>query len=138
LLVDAVTLLAFLAIPIAEEIRRRRFLAWACSVCLVWGLMVQGLGALAYDVTGWNDRAFAEVQVPGSEPLLFTDAGEARLEAWARHGSIREVRVDVNSRRGQRRLWSIRDNQIFYYLTNFAPARAVKRLTIEEFVRVSG
>jgi hypothetical protein len=36
LLVDGVTLLAFLAIPVAEEIRRRRPLAVAFGVCFTW------------------------------------------------------------------------------------------------------
>jgi hypothetical protein len=138
LLVDAVTLLAFLAIPVAETIRRRRALFLTCAACLLWGFVVQVAGAFAYDVVSWNDRAFTEVKVPGAEPLLFTDVEAARREAWARGGSIGEARVDVNSRRGRPRLWSLRDNQILFYLGHFLEARATKQIAIDQFLRERG
>jgi len=139
LFTDTVTLLAFLAIPIAESVRRRRALAAAFSLCLAWSVVVQGLGAFAYDVVGWNNRELFAVRVPGHEyPLLFTDANEARREAWARGGSIDRHKVDVNSRAGHTRLWSLRDSQILYYFEHFSEARRFKRVAVEQFLTDNG
>jgi hypothetical protein len=139
LLADAVTLLAFLAIPVAEEIRNRRALAVTFGVCLTWSVAVQVVGAFAYDVVGWNNRALFVVKLPGNEqPLLFSEAEEARREAWARGGSIEEQEINVNLWRGQSRLWSIRDSQILYYLEHFFEARRLKRIAVEEFLRDRG
>jgi hypothetical protein len=139
LLADAATLFAFLAIPVAEEIRNRRALAAAFGVCLAWAVTVQVVGAFAYDVVSWNERAFLAVKVPGSEaPLLFSDPDEARREAWARGGSIEEQTIDVNLGRGQRRLWSVGDSQILYYFEHFFEARTLKRIAIRDFVRERG
>ena len=139
LLADAVTLLAFLAIPVAEEIRQRRVLAVTFGVCLAWATAVEVVGAFAYDVTGWNDRALFAVKRPGDQrPLLFSDPEEARREAWARGGSLEEQSIDVNSRQGHFRLWSIRDSPILYYFEHFFEARKVKRIGIQGFLRERG
>ena len=139
LLADAVTLLAFLAIPVAEEIRNRRALAATFGVCLAWAVAVQGVGAFAYDVVGWNDRTLFAVKLPGEESLrLFTDPDQARRETWAKGGTIEERRIDVNSWQGRPRLWSIRDSQILYYLEHFFEARKLKRISIQEFLRDRG
>jgi hypothetical protein len=79
-----------------------------------------------------------EVKVQGGEPLLFTDAGEASREAWARHGSTAKIRVSVDSGRGRQRLWSIRDSQILYYVEHFAEARTLKQAAIALFLRDEG
>ena len=139
LLTDAVTLMAFLAIPIVEQIRRRRALAATFCLLFVWAVGVQVVGAFAYDVTSWNSRQLLAVRVPGEEkPRLFSDPGEARREAWARGGSVDEIRVDVNRSQGHFRLWSIRDSQILYYLEHFFEARATKQTAIETFLRDRG
>jgi hypothetical protein len=135
LLTDAVTLLAFVAIPIAEEIRQRRVLAVAFAVCLSWSVAVQVIGAFAYDVTGWNARALFAVVVPGKErPLLFSDPAEARREAWATGGSIQTGNFSVDSYEANHRLWNIRDSQILYYFEHFWEARKLKRAAAEAFL----
>jgi hypothetical protein len=139
LLADAGTLLAFLAIPVAEEIRRSRTRAAAFGVCLAWSVAVQVVGAFAYDVTGWNERVLFVVTQPGKErPILFTTAEEARREVWAHGGSMEERKVNVDTREGQPRVWSIRDNQILYYVEHFLQARRLKQVAIEKFLKDSG
>jgi hypothetical protein len=139
LLVDVVTLLTFLAIPVAEEVRRRRALAVAFGVCLTWAVAVQFVGAFAYDVVGWNDRPFFVVKRAGEgKPLFFTDPDEARREAWARGGSVEQQKIDVTSGQGESRLWSIRDSQILYYVEHFFEARKLKQIAIQEFLRDRG
>jgi hypothetical protein len=139
LLTDAVTLMAFLAIPVAEAIRRRRVLAALLCLGLAWSVGVQVVGAFAYDVTGWNNRELVAVKVPGEEkPRLYRDAREAGREARSRGGSVEEIRADVNRSQGNFRLWSIRDSQILYYLEHFFAARQLKRAAMEAFLRERG
>lgn len=139
LLTDTVTLLAFLAIPIAEEIGQRRILATAFAVCLTWSVAVQVVGAFAYDVAGWNYRTLAVVTLPGDEkPRFFTDLAEAQREAQAHGGSIKERAINVDQKEGQARLWSIRDSEILYYIEHFFEARARKQLTIKDFLDREG
>jgi len=139
LLADAVTLMAFLAIPIAEELRRRRAMAATFCLCLVWSVGVQVVGAFAYDVTSWNNRQLLAVRVPGEEkPRLLSDPDQARREAWSRGGSVEEIQADVNRAQGRFRLWSIRDNQILYYLEHFFESREIKRGSMELFLRDRG
>jgi hypothetical protein len=139
LLTDAVTLLAFLAIPVAEEIRQSRTLVVVFGVCLAWAVAVQAVGAFAYDVVGWNNRTLFAVNLPGrAMPLLFTDPNEAQREARAHGGSIKERAINVDFGEGRSRLWSIRDSQILYYFEHFLEARARKRLGSENFLRRQG
>lgn len=138
LLVDSVTLLAFLAIPVAELIRERRRLLVGFAVVWVWGFAVQVVGAFAYDVVGWNDRKMFQVDVEGRPPEWYTDQAEARRQAWKGRGTVTEVSGDVNSAKGKRRLWQVGDSQIFYYLGHFSEARALKQVTIDEFLRDRG
>lgn len=139
LLSDAVVLLAFLAIPVAEQIRDRVGLKVAFMACLAWSVSVQFTGAFAYDVLGWNQRRFFAVQAANDPTaVLFTDRKEAQMEGWARGAPVEERTTDVNTREGHARLWSLWDNQIFYYFIHFSDARALKRLAIEQFLRNNG
>jgi hypothetical protein len=139
LLTDNVTLLAFLAIPVADEIRQRRILATAFGVCLAWSVAVQAVGAFAYDVAGWNNRTLSVVTLPGKEePRFYIDRTEAQREAQAHGGSIKERAINVDQKEGRARLWSIRDSEILYYIEHFFKARARKQLTIKNFLDGQG
>ena len=69
---------------------------------------------------------------------MFTTAEEARREVWAHGGSMEERKVNVDTREGQPRVWSIRDNQILYYVEHFLQARRLKQVAIEKFLKDSG
>jgi hypothetical protein len=138
LLADAGMLLAFLAIPVAEEIRKSRARAAAFGVCLAWSVAVQVVGAFAYDVVGWNERVLFVVTQPGKQrPILFTDVEGARREIWAHGGAIEQRKVNVDSAERQARLRSIRDSQLLYYVEHFLEARRLKRIAIEKFLKDS-
>ncbi len=139
LLVDGVTLLAFLAIPVAEEIRRRRALAVAFAVCFTWAVAVQFVGAFAYDVVGWNDRSFFRGQASGRGEATFLHRprrGPARGLGAGRLS--RAAEIDVTSELGESRLWSLRDSQILYYVEHFSAARRLKQIAIQQFLRDRG
>jgi hypothetical protein len=139
LLTDVVTLMAFLAIPVVEEIRHRRVLAATFCLFFAWGVAVQVAGAFAYDVVGWNNRSLVVVKVPGQEkPKRFIDAGEALREARSQGGSVEEMKADINRSEFHSRLWSIRDSQILYYFEHFFESREIKRTAIEQFLREHG
>jgi hypothetical protein len=69
---------------------------------------------------------------------LFTTAEEARREVWAHGGSMEEGKVNVDKQEGLIRLWSIRDNQILYYVEHFLQARRLKQIAIQKFLKDSG
>lgn len=120
LVVDTAVLLAFLAIPVAEKIRERRSLTLLVGVLLAWSVGVQALGALTYDVAGWNGRegyALAQSKDGPRQPY-FTTAQKADDYCRTRGCSYGPVVMNVDSSRFNDRLWSIRDSQILYYLQN--------------------
>ena len=139
LLVDAVTLLAFLAIPVAERIRERRVLHLAFVGLFLWSAGVQALGAYAYDVTGWNGRYVYDVVLPGTNnKATYDDSAQAQRRAGEQGGRVeaRALNVDVPAYRY--RLWSVGDNPILYYLLNFSEARKRRHLTVEKFLGAEG
>lgn len=139
LLSDVLVLLAFLAIPVAEEIRSRRGLSLIFGACLAWSVSVQFVGAFAYDVVSWNVRRVFAVKTSDARLVrLFVDRSEAEQAAWALRGSVEERTSDVDTLQGHSRLWSIRDSQILYYVTHFSESREFKKLAIEQFLRSKG
>jgi hypothetical protein len=135
LLIDSVTLLAFVAIPIAEPIRQRRPLTLGFAVCALWSVLVQAVGAFAYDVVSWNNRKMFVVKI-GAEEKLFLDHDEAQREVWARGGKLQIREVDVNAR--SERVWSLRDSEILYYLGNFSESRKLRQLAVKQFLHDKG
>lgn len=139
LLVDAVVLLSFLAIPVIESIRRRRALSWLFVACLTWSVLVQAVGAFAYDVAGWNGRMLASVRVPGKDvPMLFLDRAEANRRAAELGTTVEMVSASIDNGRFRARLWTVRDSPIVYYVENFWPARRMKKFLQRAFLRDQG
>lgn len=101
-IVDSTPLLALLCLPIIGRLVERRTWGVAFALALAWSVLVQALGAFAYSPWGWNARII--------------DA----------HGNT----ADVDNPAYRHRLWSFRDWQIGYVLTNFAHARAERDLPV--------
>jgi hypothetical protein len=138
LLSEEVTLLAFLAIPVVEQIRRHRILLVGFALAAAWSVAVQFVGAFAYDVVGWNNRPVFAVRIPGrSEPLLIPDANQARNEADRYGGSMTPIEGNVDLK-GHARVWSVTDNQIIYYIEHFGAARQTKQTAIARFLQQNG
>lgn len=136
LLIDSVTMLAFVAIPVAERIRRQRWLRITCAAGALWSVLVQAVGAFAYDVVGWNNRKVYVVKV-GSESKVFIDHDDAQRELWARGGKVEIHEADINGRYNYR-LWSVRDSEILYYLTHFSESRRQRQLAVKQFLHDKG
>lgn len=138
LMVDAVPLLALCSVPAVALIRQQSQLLALFSVMLAWSIGVQVLGAYAYDVIGWNAREVYAVQASGQPPRVFFDAARAKQVAQQLQAPVKTVRMDVDLRPNRRRLWSVGDSQLVYYLTHFAESRRTKQkltaLWLEKYV----
>lgn len=136
LLVDTLPLLAICSVAIADRVCCRRSLHVLLAVALLWSVGVQFLGAYAYDITGWNNRKAYAVGVPGEKhSRLFYDAQTAKQQAAAHHAQVQPVYLNIDLKPYHRRLWSIRDSQLVYYLTHFAESRQNKKRMIEDFLK---
>lgn len=130
LIVDITLLLALFVAPVLDTVFRRRWILAISVVLIAWSVGVQVLGAFAYNLRDWNARvAGYAVQVPGtSDPEIVADLDIAdRLIEKSGGRVVGVVRLDVNSPEHRHRLWSWRDQQIGYYLRNFAESRRAKR-----------
>ena len=128
-IVDTTVLLSMLLIPAVQWIRASRARRVGFAVLATWSIAVQAVGAFAYDIYGWNARLDGyELRVPGQpDPIVVRDAGEVRRLVATRGARVRrEVRLDVDKRQYRSRLWSLRDNQIAYYLSHLAASRRAK------------
>jgi GT2 family glycosyltransferase len=140
LVVDAATLLAFLAIPVAEKIRARRGLVVLVSLLALWSVGVQGLGALVYDVTGWNNRqGYVTYGAQGKATGDHFPTSEQAAEFCRTRGcSYGAAHMNVDNGRFNDRLWSIGDSQILYYLQNLKRSRQSRTAMMFQFLRVDG
>lgn len=137
-IVDTMPIFALLLIPAADAIFRRKWLAALAGTMLVWAILVQVLGAFAYNLQGWNAKFIvAYMQFPGqAQPVAVNDV--LRAETLRQSGQARLIGqrwLDIDLRENRHRLWSVTDCQIGYYLGNFRTARRLKQLKIEEWVK---
>lgn len=140
LVVDTAVLLAFLAIPVVEQLRRRRILGVVVAVLLLWSVGVQALGAYVYDVGGWNNRdGFIPRYTDNRrDPALFTDHATAMRYCQPRGCGVVPVRMNVDHPQYNRRLWSLRDNPILFYLQNLDKARRQRAAAWRSFIARDG
>lgn len=128
-IVDTVPMLVLGLIPQAEPLRRSRIWKSTFAILLVWSMMVQFLGAFAYDFRGWNGRTqYVATRADGCQMRTFDDQVVA---AWARQPGIQitsEI-LNIDDPPNRHRLWSVTDNQIGYYLRHYLASRHVRKLT---------
>lgn len=135
LMVDAMPLAAVCAAPTVLWIRRYWGLAALAGVLAVWSLGVQILGAFAYDVVSWNCREGLVVRLPDGRAVPAADKEEAVALVRQTGGAVQRVLMDVDQRPWRSRLWSVRDNPIWYYLTHFAQSRQRKHQLMQSVVQ---
>ena len=126
LMVDTMPLAAVCAAPTVPWIRRWWGLGILAAVLAAWSVGVQILGAFAYDVVGWNCREGVVVRLPDGRAVPVQTKEEAVALVRQTGGAVQTVLMDVDQRPWRRRLWSIQDNPIRYYLENFRQSRQRK------------
>ncbi|MBL9125346.1 MAG: tetratricopeptide repeat protein, partial [Planctomycetaceae bacterium] len=138
-LVDILPLTVPMALPLLPAIWRTASLRAVGGALVAWSIFVQALGAAAFDMEGWNARRGFMVQVPGAEAPQYT-ASPAEAEALAQLTGARPqpatLNIDFPPHNG--RLWSLRDNQIGYYLTHFGESRAARRQAAHDLTWLAG
>jgi hypothetical protein len=123
-LVDLVPLLMVFMIPVISTIVRYKLVLSIFSLTLAWSVFVQALGAMSYDKAGWNERVAHSVLLPGwDRRIVFSHDEAMRLvrEHGGEYVGLHGCNMDYKFCR--HRLWSITDNQIWYYITNYTEAR---------------
>ena len=118
--------LALLLIPLAGWLAARRWRRVLLGALVAWAVLLQGVGAFTYDLTGWNARQAWRIERPAGGVVELLDPAEANA-AVAAGGRVLEVRfLDVDLPAHRSRLWSLTDSQPGYYLTHLGAARRAR------------
>lgn len=114
-IVDATVLLAPLAATALAALTsersstaRRRLVWGAFALVVAWSIGVQSLGALAYDLEGWNGRV------------------------------VEGVPLDIDRPEYRHRIWSWRDNPIWFYATHFSASRVERARRVQAMCEQPG
>ena len=136
-LVDTMPLLALLLIPVVEWLLNQPSRRGVVIALLGWSIMVQWIGAFSYDVVGWNARTSPnqyDALLANKTVMRFHAINEgSAVEAANKLGAVRlsHVRQDIDQPSFRNRLWSVTDNPIFYYLSNYNTSRKSKKAMID-------
>jgi len=135
-IVDTMPFFTLLLIPVIDWIWRRKAALAVFAVLLAWSVFVQGLGAFAYDMLGWNKKPMIEVQIAGRDKPVIVNSLEEyqKLLATAPVRGAKEISEDIDDAAHRHRLWSLGDNQIAYYIRNYHKAREMRSRMIEMWV----
>lgn len=115
--------LTLLLVPLVGWLRAARWRQGLLLILVGWAVLVQAVGALAYDVDGWNNRRAWRIAHPSGETVLVLDASAALSAVQLGSRVVQVLNLDVDKPAHRARLWSFSDNQIGYYLTNFNYSR---------------
>ena len=128
-IVDTMPLLAILMIPAMDWLCNQKWLVGLFLILLAWSIFVQIIGAFAYNLSGWNQKTTVELGIEGKANNMVTsdlafvqtiiDKGKGRI--------VRQYNQDIDFPQHRKRLWSIKDNQIFYYMQRFEKSRILKK-----------
>lgn len=126
--VDTVPFLALFTLPLMQRVWASRTWLAVGGVCLAWSVFVQALGAWTFDMEGWNARRGYAVTAPGQKyPFYSVSREAAESVAMATRQQVRPAELNIDFPPHERRLWSLSDNQLGYYLTHFGESRAVRQ-----------
>src|SRR5262249_6063803 len=128
-------ILVVLLVPTMGWVAKTGWRRIVFGVLLSWSVGVQILGAYAYDLDGWNAKRVYQVQFASGDTVVVDTASAAR-QAASRAGAkgILEQQLNIDRPESRSRLWSLRDNQIGYYLTLFTAARQAKPAAVRHWL----
>jgi hypothetical protein len=138
-IVDTMILSAFVAIPIVDSLWIKDWARWCCVPLLAWSITVQLLGAFAYDLYGWNNRAGYACVGPGPDAVTFI-ADVDHLDTCSKLTGTRllPVHANIDLALFRNRLWSWHDSQILYYLRNWEDTRMERKKACDAFIADEG
>jgi len=136
MIVELTPLWMVFLIPIAGRVFERKPLRFLFAGCAVWAVVVQALGAFAFDPNAWNGRPGFEVREAGkAEGSIFVlEADATKAVASNPAASIARVPMDISSPRFRKRLWSVEDGQIAFLMTpgSLEAGRKTRRWLVSE------
>jgi len=133
-LVDLAPVLTLLVVPAVPAIARTRWRTAAFAGAVGWAVLLQGAGAFAYDLWGWNARTGWRLRIPSGREIVALDPQEASAAASGGATVLGTVTLDVDRPEHRHRLWSLEDNPIAYYLANFGAARRSRGAGVEQWL----
>lgn len=139
LIMDAVTLLAFLAIPVVAVVAAKRWRLIVVRGLAVWSFGVQIVGAYAYDISSWDGRVLYDV-VDGAQEVraTFDTRAMAEQDVQAQGGQVRPRSLNIDRPENHHRLWSFTDNPILFYLRNWGQVREQRQRDVVRFMHQDG
>jgi hypothetical protein len=139
LIMESVTLLAFVAIPVVASVSAKRWRMAVVGALTVWSLGVQAVGAYAYDVSSWDGRAVFDVLDEQQNVLAtFDDRASAARHAEAQGGYVKGRSLNVDRPENRHRLWSLTDNPILFYVRNWTRVRGQRQQDVVRFMHQDG
>jgi hypothetical protein len=88
---------------------------WLWRILLGWSFATHLLGAVFYDLIGWNAREVWEVTMEDGRVARWEPWGENPREAGPK---VRALRLDIDQPAYRDRLWSWLDSPLVYYATH--------------------
>jgi hypothetical protein len=133
-IVDLAPVLALLVVPAAGWILAARWRQIAFGGLVAWSIGVQAVGAFAYDTSGWNARPAFHVLLGNGEMVKVPEEEAARLVRERGGRVVGREQMEVAQPPWRHRLWSVRDNQIAYYVARFGQAREIRRRASRDWI----
>jgi len=136
-IVDTMPFFALLLVPVIDWIVSRKWATVVFALLLAWSVLVQVVGAFCYNVLGWNsNQVVARIALPSGQTVTAKTLTEGR-ELRKRYPQARLIEMlnrDIDKAEFRRRLWSLRDSQIFYYLGNPVNTRRDKKFLMKQWL----
>lgn len=132
--VDLAPVLALLVTPAVGGILASRWRRISFGALTAWSIGVQAIGAFVYDTSGWNARTAYHVQLAGGETLKLPEEDAVRLVRERGAQIVGREPMEIAQPQWRHRLWSVRDNQIAYYLARLGAARESRRRLSESWI----
>ena len=128
LLIDIMPVACLLVLPALDGPRNRNAWRAAVAVMLSVAMFNSALGAVAYDLIGWNAReGFAVIDDRTGAADLYMDRSKATAAANTQSRSLQMIHMDVDRPAFRHRLWRVKDSPLPYYASHFNSARQKRR-----------
>jgi hypothetical protein len=134
-LADLAPALCLLLVPVADDLLRPGWRRLGAALLLAWAVALQALGAVAYDLSGWNARSAWRLRGAAGAEVVALDDAAARAAQAAGARLLGRAWLDVDQPEWRHRLWSVADSAPVYYATHLAAARANRAAVREAWLQ---